>query len=187
MPMPTAQNPNRRYVPTVAGLAGAAIVATALGVQGEGLRHYAYDDARPHYVLKPGDKIVGTLTNCIGHTDKAGGEPIVIGRYYSDDECKAIYQHDRKAAVATVVAMAPELYINPPTAGAAEDFVLNVGAANFATSSIRKDFNAGRIEQGCKRLFDWKYGRVKGVSVVINGLLNRRNSEYQQCVKGLES
>jgi len=185
MSRPPAQNPNRRYIPAAAAITLAGSIATGLAVKGEGERFYAYDDARPAHVLKPGDKIIGTLTNCIGHTDAAGGPPIVIGRRYSHEECMAILEHDRRIAKQTVVAVTPELYENPPTAAAMEDFVLNVGPSAYINSTMVKDFKAGRIEQGCRRLFDWKYGRVRGIMVVINGLLNRRQSEYEKCVEGL--
>jgi lysozyme len=66
-----------------------------------------------------------------------------------------------------------------------EDFVINVGPAKFINSTMRKLFNAGRIEGGCNELFKWKYGRVKGIMVVINGLLRRRTAEYTSCIAGL--
>lgn len=185
MPRPQAQKAGVAFVVTAAMLSSTATIATGLHMEGEGTKYVAYDDARPNYVLKPGDKIKGTLTACTGHTDAAGGPPIVIGKVYTKAECDAYLQHDRKIAVATVVKYAPELYANPPTAAAMEDFVLNVGPSAFIKSTMRKLFNAGRIEEGCNELFKWKYGRVRGIMVIINGLLNRRTMEYKSCVAGL--
>jgi len=56
----------------------------------------AYDDARPNYVLKPGDKIIGTLTIGYGHTDAArdDDEKIQIGDTVTEEEAKEILIKD---------------------------------------------------------------------------------------------
>jgi len=187
MPTPTAHDPNHPYKPVARLIAAAGVFATALTVQGEGTIFRAYDDARPSHILKVGEPIKGTLTACTGHTNAAGGPPIVIGHDYTKAECDAYLQNDRKVALATVLKYAPELYQNPPTAGAVEDFIFNVGPANFITSSMLRAFNEGRIKEGCAKLYDWKYGRINGIKAVIAGLFRRRDAEYKVCVTGLES
>ena len=56
----------------------------------------AYDDARPNYVLKPEDKIIGTLTIGYGHTDAArdDDEKIQIGDTVTEEEAKEILIKD---------------------------------------------------------------------------------------------
>jgi len=56
----------------------------------------AYDDARPDYVLKPGDKIIGTLTIGYGHTNAARNDDdiIKIGDTVTEEEAKEILIQD---------------------------------------------------------------------------------------------
>ena len=56
----------------------------------------AYDDARPDYVLKPGDKIIGTLTIGYGHTNAARNDDdiIKIGDTVTEEEAKDILIQD---------------------------------------------------------------------------------------------
>ena len=56
----------------------------------------AYDDARPDYVLKPGDKIIGTLTIGYGHTNAARNDDdtIKIGDTVTKEEAKEILIKD---------------------------------------------------------------------------------------------
>tara|TARA_B100001939_G_scaffold348175_1_gene373460 strand:- start:2357 stop:3184 length:828 start_codon:yes stop_codon:yes gene_type:complete len=56
----------------------------------------AYDDARPNYDLKPGDKIIGTLTIGYGHTNAArdDDEIIKIGDTVTKEEAVEILKKD---------------------------------------------------------------------------------------------
>lgn len=56
----------------------------------------AYDDKRPDYVLKPGDKILGTLTIGYGHTNAArdNDEEIKIGDTVTEEEATEILKLD---------------------------------------------------------------------------------------------
>ncbi len=56
----------------------------------------AYDDARPDYVLQPGDKIIGTLTIGYGHTNSAreDDEEINIGDTVTEKEALEILTLD---------------------------------------------------------------------------------------------
>jgi GH24 family phage-related lysozyme (muramidase) len=56
----------------------------------------AYDDARPDYVLQPGDKIIGTLTIGYGHTNSAreDDEQINIGDTVTEEEALEILTLD---------------------------------------------------------------------------------------------
>lgn len=180
MARPPAQIAGKLFKPTAAAIAAAGAIALGLGHKWEGIRYYAYDDMRPSYKLKVGDEIKGTLTVCRGHTDAAGGPPIVIGKRYTDAECDAYYTADLAMAHRIVLSCTPELYYNPHTAGAIIDFAYNYGP-RYCLSTMSKDFRAGRIESGCKRLLDFKYSGGK----FVQGLLNRRHDEFKTCVKEL--
>lgn len=62
----------------------------------ETFKDKAYDDARPEYNLKPGDKILGTLTIGYGHTDAArdDDEKIQIGDTVTEEEAEEILLKD---------------------------------------------------------------------------------------------
>jgi lysozyme len=53
----------------------------------------------------------------------------------------------------------------------------NIGVANFSTSTVVKQFNAGNIQAAANAFLLWDKAHVNGVLVVIPGLLNRRKSE----------
>ena len=62
----------------------------------ETFKSKAYDDARPEYDLKPGDKIIGTLTIGYGHTNAArdDDEIIKIGVTVTKEEAEEILIKD---------------------------------------------------------------------------------------------
>lgn len=62
----------------------------------ETFKDKAYDDARPNYDLKPGDKIIGTLTIGYGHTNAArdDDEIIKIGDTVTKEEAVEILKKD---------------------------------------------------------------------------------------------
>lgn len=62
----------------------------------EEFRAEAYDDKRPDYKLKPGDKILGTLTIGYGHTDSARDDDkkIKIGDTVTEEEALEILKLD---------------------------------------------------------------------------------------------
>jgi lysozyme len=55
----------------------------------------AYDDARPNYVLKAGDKILGTLSNGYGHT----GPDVFIGQVATEVQINNWFRKDTAWAV----------------------------------------------------------------------------------------
>lgn len=67
----------------------------------EVFRGTAYDDARPDYVLKKGDKIQGTLTIGYGHTDAARDDDkkISIGDTITEEEATEILLKDLEGYV----------------------------------------------------------------------------------------
>lgn len=134
----------------------------------EGFRPEAYDDARPDYILQPGDKVIGTLTIGFGHT----GRDVYIGMTVTMDEAKTMLLQDTMKAQLTV-----NTYVDVPLSqdefDALVDFVYNIGPENFKESTVLKLLNAGSMDEAAKHLEDWQYS--KGVKLA--GLLRRRQAE----------
>ena len=156
----------------VARIAGAGLVATALFTSGfEGVSNKVYVDP------------VGHVAVCAGH-DSIGldGKPLKLGQSYSDDVCSYLLGKDTKAADDAVDATVRV----PISAGerlAYDDFVFNLGRGAFAGSTIVKKLNAGDHPGACKELLRWVYGKVNGKSVILPGLMKRRNAEYVACMQ----
>lgn len=158
--------PDRR---TVIGGGGILALALSLAVpqieKFEGLRHRTYPD------------IGGILSICYGHT----GPDVRVNTYYSTDKCYTIAQQDATKAADAIIVKSPILAQHPYQLAAAISFAYNVGVANYDKSSVAKDFNAGKLPQGCNDLMKYTYAGGK----YSEGLYNRRKAEYAICMKGL--
>lgn len=110
----------------------------ALNGASEACRLMLYDDARPNYVLRVGDKVLGTLTVGWGHT---GGD-VKIGQAWSQARADQVRQADLDRA-AKIVAAYVHLPLTDNQFGVLVDFVFNVGADNFLSSTLLARLNAG--------------------------------------------
>ena len=155
----------------IAGGAGAGLLAVALNVATpeittfEGMERKAYRD------------VVGVLTVCAGHT----GPDIVVGKVYSDEECKKLTMADAAKAAIGVLKVSPHLLWHPMQLAAAISFSYNVGAGTYAKSSVARLFNEGRFIEACNFLPKYKYAGGK----VWTGLVNRRAREQEICLSTL--
>jgi lysozyme len=61
--------------------------------------------------------------------------------------------------------------------GALASFVFNVGKAPFSSSTMLKLINAGEYQKAANEFPRWVKARVKSESVVLEGLVDRRNCE----------
>ena len=61
-------------------------------------------------------------------------------------------------------------------------FAFNVGGNAFCASTLVKKLNSGDYQGACAELKRWVYvdGRV------VQGLVNRREAEYQRCIGALQ-
>jgi lysozyme len=57
-------------------------------------------------------------------------------------------------------------------------FAYNVGTGGFCSSTLVKKLNANDYDGACSELLKWVYAGGKPVQ----GLVNRRQKEYQQCI-----
>lgn len=131
-------------------------------------RNIAYDDARPNYVLKAGDQVLGRLTIGWGHT---GGD-VYIGLYWTDPQCDANLERDiqpRQAFVNQHVTVAIDQLEND----ALVVIVYNIGEEAFGNSTLLRDLNAGNFDEAAQQFERWDHAAGK----VLAGLLRRRLAE----------
>lgn len=144
----------------------AVLIATALAIPAEGLRHYAYYDPP------------GILTVCYGSTTD-----VVKNKRYSLDECKQRLDNDMLAAIAAVDRCAPGLPDN--VLAAFGDAVYNMGpkiACDKTRSTAARLLASKQYTAACKELPKWNKANVGGQMVPLPGLTNRRKVEMEVCL-----
>lgn len=148
----------------IAGSAGAVAVAVALIGGFEGLRTEAYKD------------IVGVWTVCYGETLDV--EP---GASHTVAECDAMLA---KRIVEFEAGLDRCLAVEVPTQTkiAFVSWAYNVGIGAACRSTLVRKANAGDLAGACNELPRWN--RAGGR--VIRGLTNRRVTERDLCLAGLE-
>lgn len=65
------------------------------------------------------------------------------------------------------------------------DFVFNLGAGNFASSTLCRLVKAGDLTAAADEFGKWVYGHVDGVAVKFDGLVRRRAAEEALWRSGL--
>jgi lysozyme len=153
-----------RVSPRIIAAALAVVIPFTLGF--EGTKQVAYRDP------------VGIATACTGHT----GPDVRVGQVYSTEQCTQLLNADERAAMDSVLALTTGP-INADELAALTDFTFNVGRGAFASSTLRQKFNAGDHAGACRELLKWVYGKVNGKYVKLNGLVKRRQAEYEVCIR----
>ncbi|MBL1266241.1 MAG: lysozyme [Halomonas sp.] len=143
--------------------AGAISIATAVVSFYEGYEPTAYRDP------------VGIPTICYGHT-----ATVRMGQTLSQAKCTALLKQDLGDAFAVVDRRA-QVALPAPTRAALASFVYNVGAGNFARSTLLRKLNAGDLRGACHELSRWVYAGGRR----LNGLVKRRATERELCLEGL--
>ena len=154
------------------GVSAAVLTAvTALIPKIEGTEYKVYLD------------IAGVPTVCSGIT----GPDVIIGKTYTQSECNSLLLKHTKIASDYVHKV-----VNRPIPASMEaaliSFTYNVGVGSFGKSSVLRETNAGNFRKACDHLYDWVYftnpkTKKKEKS---RGLKNRRDFEYEYCVKDLK-
>jgi lysozyme len=127
--------------------------------QFEGLRLEAYADA------------VGVLTIGYGHT--RGVQP---GDTIGEADAERLLREDiaaTEAALAKLIAVP----VNGNEFSALVSLAYNIGAANFAKSSVLRRLNADERTGAADAILLWVKGRVSGKLVRLEGLARRRAAE----------
>lgn len=118
--------------------------------------------------------IVGVETVCYGETR-------VDMRRYSDAECTAMLTSAVQGFQNEVLRCTPGLANKPEVLAAATSLAYNIGSRSYCRSTAAKRFNAGNIRGGCDAIKMWN----KAGGKVVRGLVNRRNAEYNLCIRYL--
>lgn len=118
------------------------------------------------------------LTVCNGVT----GPEVVAGKTYTPADCYRLERRRYVAAEREAIAALPRWYAYDTFVQATFiDFIWNKGAANFATSTMRRKALAGDIVGACRENPRWNRGTINGVSTVLPGLQIRGESNDEIC------
>ena len=118
------------------------------------------------------------LTVCNGVT----GPEVVAGRYYTPEDCKRIelpkYLAAEKAAKRLFKHWGT---YNVWVRASFIDMIYNLGEPAVSGSSMLTLANAGNLAAACAQMPRWVYGTVGGQRVVLNGLVDRRQTTGELC------
>lgn len=158
---------------TLVGVVGAATAAILYCIvpKFEGLAHQGYFDP------------VGIPTKCAGDT-----LDVVIGKHYSDAECRASLESQLLEHAQPVLSITPALRDHPFQLAAAISFAYNIGIERYAASTTAKRFNEGDWKGACRAINESDDGKPQWVSAqgkMLPGLIKRRAEERALCEKGL--
>lgn len=146
-------------------MAAAALAAAAIAMPAEGLRRWAYEDAK------------GVITTCWGST-----KSVDPNHHYSLEECRARLDQDMQEAIGHVERCVPGLPEHQLAALA--DAVFNLGpdvVCNVKKSSVARLAQAGRVEEACDALLRWNKVKKAGMAIELPGLTKRRQRERDLC------
>lgn len=147
----------------------------------EELRLVAYDDLRPNYSLKEGDKILGTLTIGYGHT----GPDVKIGQTITEEEAEDLLEADLRWACKAVEDNV-KVPLNDNEFAALVSFTYNVGAAAFRSSTLLRLLNQGDYGAVPSQLVRWDKSTINGQKVQLKGLARRRAAEVELWAKPVQ-
>jgi lysozyme len=131
----------------------------------------AYDD-HDDRIVKPGERVYGTLTIGYGHTSAAGPPRVYVGQRISKDEADAILASDL-AAVEIEVAHLVKVPLNVNQNDALVSFQFNTGWLAHPHCSLLAALNAGNYQLADEDFM--LYDRASGK--VLAGLSRRRAAE----------
>jgi len=142
-----------------------------------------YESGGKEAVKTPYKDIVGVLTVCHGYT----GKDIIVGKKYTEKECneltlKEINKHGKGVLECIDVQISQKEY------EAYTSLAYNIGVSNFCRSNIVKTLNSGNHALACKGIYQHPNGKPAWSNAggkYVQGLQNRRYSEYKTCMGGL--
>lgn len=133
--------------------------------------------------------IVGVPTACDGIT-RYKGKKLPINHTFSESQCEHMLAEELEKHAAGMMKCTPGLALDkhpglekakegPRTAAASLTF--NVGIGGYCSSTAAKRFNAYDFAGGCEAMTWWN----KAGGRTVQGLVNRREREYEICMGGL--
>lgn len=156
-----------------AGAGGMKVSSSGLKLieEFEGRILEAYDDADDH-IVKPGERVYGTLTIGVGHTSAAGPPKVYVGMKITSDEADAILAADL-SSVELEVAHLVKVPLNQHQFDALCSFQYNTNWLGHRHCSLLSALNSGnyRLADEDFMLYDRSQGRI------VAGLTRRRKAE----------
>lgn len=137
----------------------------------EGLILGAYDDIDDH-VVKPGERVHGTLTIGWGHTTSAGPPKVFVGQEFTREEADAVLLADL-ASVELEVSHLVKVPVNQNQFDALVSFQYNTGWLGHHNCSLLSALNAGNYKLADQDFMLYDRGNGK----VLTGLVRRRQAE----------
>jgi len=122
----------------------------------------------------------GKLTIGYGHTKDA-----LAGMTINETVAEIYLEQDLKD-VAIAIKKYVKVKLNKNQIDALGSFIFNVGAGNFAKSTLLKKINAGDFEGAAKEFLRWNKAWVNGQFKELPGLTKRRIKEFN-LFKGVEN
>lgn len=120
------------------------------------------------------------LTVCNGVT----GPEVVAGRYYTPADCHRLelprYQQAERQARAALHHWGS---YNPWVQASFLDMIYNLGPSVLDGTTIVRLANAGDLVGACQQMPRWVRGTVQGKSVVLPGLVDRRDATRELCAE----
>ena len=113
------------------------------------------------------------LTVCNGVT----GAGVLAGRYYTPDDCKRLelpryLEAERQARAALRHWDSYNVWVQASFI----DMIYNVGPSVLDGTTIARLANTGNLAGACAQMPSWVRGTVGGKSVVLSGLIDRRDT-----------
>ena len=120
------------------------------------------------------------LTVCNGVT----GTGVVAGRYYTPDDCHRLelpryLQAERQARAALRHWDSYNVWVQASFI----DMIYNVGPSVLDGTTIARLANTGNLAGACAQMPRWVRGTVGGKSVVLSGLIDRRDTTRELCAE----
>ncbi len=112
----------------------------------------------------------GVPTIGYGHTDD-----VKMGDVITAHQAEAILEVDLDRFEKAVSKLAPKA--NGSQFSAMVSLAFNIGIKAFSTSTLLKEFLAGRPRSASAEFMKWTRAKVNGVSVELPGLVKRRAAE----------
>ncbi|AMG36238.1 lysozyme [Achromobacter xylosoxidans] len=122
---------------------------------------------------------IGVVTACSGHTKTA-----VLGRPYSQEECRRLLESDLVDHAEGVLACTPALSGHQYQLAAATSFAFNVGVGAYCRSATARRFNSGDWAGACRAMNQADNGKPQWVwagGQMLPGLIKRRTIEREMC------
>jgi lysozyme len=126
----------------------------------EGLRLDAYQD------------VAGIWTIGYGHT-----RGVVAGMTFTQDQADQALADDLLGAETSVDGAVTAVATTDNQFAAMVSLCYNIGAGNFATSTVLREHLAGQTQAAAEAFLLWNKATINGVLQVVAGLTNRRTAE----------